>query len=535
MRFESRNDRPCDGTHGGTREVELMNRANRETPCSVLPTGPREVRGAAAVAAILLILASFVAAPSTAQTIRGTVVEDATGTPIDGALVTLLTEAGDSVSSVIADGGDFVLRAPRAGRYRLRAQRLGYVTTETRDIEIAPGVETNVRIAMGTEAVPLDPLHVESWTIPLHPQFADIQERMRQGFGRFITRDEIDAQPGARIVDLLKNIPGARVSRTRFGDPVVQFRARGTLLPLPSDETRVGAYIERNACPVKLYVDGVPWVRDHQVRSDTTRLGSAYGAMLNNEEFMDIHGGDVEVIEVYSGPASMPGIFGGSDAECGVVAVWLRRTHEQAVIRPGPRPGLLLGFPLPDPNVTVSFHRVSGRDSPGAGPGVEASARWRTLGNTSLGLFVRRSTHTLLAETTARLTSAASDTRYVLPAGSRGLTIWVAGVEPRIELPRFGRIRPALGARVQFAHRGFALQSTFEGNRDIPVTSAGWGAGVSAAVAFPLARRFTADVAIGRDWLSFGGYRELDRPWNPTSADWRAMGLRLGIEYGVTR
>jgi hypothetical protein len=157
------------------------------------------------------------------------------------------------------------------------------------------------------------------------------------------------------------------------------------------------------------------------------------------------------------------------------------------------------------------------------------------LGNTSLGLFVRRSTHTLLAETTARLTSAASDTRYVLPAGSRGLTIWVAGVEPRIELPRFGRIRPALGARVQFAHRGFALQSTFEGNRDIPVTSAGWGAGVSAAVAFPLARRFTADVAIGRDWLSFGGYRELDRPWNPTSADWRAMGLRLGIEYGVTR
>src|SRR5690606_40959846 len=96
-------------------------------------------------------------------------------------------------------------------RYRLRASRLGYQTTDTELIEVQDHLETVVTIVLGTEAVPLEPLRVEATRLPLHHQFADIEERMRLGGGRFITREEIDAQPNAKGTNLRRDIPGTRV------------------------------------------------------------------------------------------------------------------------------------------------------------------------------------------------------------------------------------------------------------------------------------------------------------------------------------
>src|SRR5690606_30891149 len=301
-------------------------------------------------------------------------------------------------------------------RYRLRASRLGYQTTDTELIEVQDHLETVVTIVLGTEAVPLEPLRVEATRLPLHHQFADIEERMRLGGVHFITREEIDAQPNAKVSDLLRNIPGARVSTTRFGDLVVQLRARGSMRELPSDETRVGAYRSANPCPAKLYVDGILWVKPHNVHlfeGDTSPTGVAASEMFKNEDFMRLHGGDVEVIEVYNGPASTPAIYSGSDAECGVVAVWLRRTHEQAVVNPRRRRPPAIGvLRAPDMQVAAVAYGLAGGNAPSAGYGVEAAAHWPAWGRIEVSLFLRRTSHALSAETTHTLTSTLSTTQY---------------------------------------------------------------------------------------------------------------------------
>lgn len=78
-----------------------------------------------AVACVLL------ADPLSAQIARGTVKQATAGLPISGALVELIAVdstpgTGARVASTLSDGnGDFTLRAPSPGRYRLGAKRIG--------------------------------------------------------------------------------------------------------------------------------------------------------------------------------------------------------------------------------------------------------------------------------------------------------------------------------------------------------------------------------------------------------------------------
>jgi hypothetical protein len=478
--------------------------------------------------------------PAASQIVRGTVVEDGADSLIDGVLVILLSAAGDSVASTVSVDGAFTLVAPRPGRYRLKAERLGYVAIESGTIEVQPGLETVVSLALGTQAVSLEPLRVVGRRMPLQAEFADIDERMRQGFGRFITRDEIDRQPGAKVPDLLRSVPGARVSATRFGDLVLQLRARGSLREVHDDGSRVGAYRFANGCPVKLYVDGIPWVRPQQVHPGDGVPQGLDGppgdAMHRNREFMEIHGDEIEVIEVYT-PASTPGIYGGSDAECGVVAVWRRRTYEQVLFHPFRRlPPVGSDVRVPDVELVVSAYHITGPHAPGTGAAIGAGVYWTTLlDRVGVGLFLRLSMHQLSGWNTDELTETLSTTQYVLPPGRRGLALWVAGIEPQLELGYVGRVRLALGGRVQGAHRGFTLRSPNVGNRAVPVTSYGWGIGVTATAALPLTDGLTALGTMGRDWLFFAAYREIERPWNRTASTWRGAALHLGLQYDFKR
>lgn len=80
-----------------------------------------------------LLLAAFPAAifawvPSApAQTVRGTLLEEGTGNPVPGAFVVLEDSTGEVVStSLTGPPGTWLVRAPVAGRYRVRADRIGY-------------------------------------------------------------------------------------------------------------------------------------------------------------------------------------------------------------------------------------------------------------------------------------------------------------------------------------------------------------------------------------------------------------------------
>ena len=77
---------------------------------------------------------------ASAQTIRGTLLDDKTERPIELASVLMRDSASMVVASATTDSaGNFVLRAPRAGTYTLLARRIGYRTDVSPELMLAAG------------------------------------------------------------------------------------------------------------------------------------------------------------------------------------------------------------------------------------------------------------------------------------------------------------------------------------------------------------------------------------------------------------
>ncbi|HEU4564067.1 MAG TPA: carboxypeptidase-like regulatory domain-containing protein [Gemmatimonadaceae bacterium] len=89
-----------------------------------------------------------------AQTVRGTLVDDATGRALGGAIVALLDEKGTTLRRTFTDDdGAFALSAAGAGRYTLRAQRIGFRSTTTPPFDLGAGERKEMRVVAA--AVPV--------------------------------------------------------------------------------------------------------------------------------------------------------------------------------------------------------------------------------------------------------------------------------------------------------------------------------------------------------------------------------------------
>lgn len=110
----------------------------------IIEPGPLRVslRGLLRVAGPLLAaaLAFLPAAPLAAQAVRGRVVEQGSEYPVRGAFITMLGEDGGRQGAALTDSlGNFFIRAPGAGRFTLRAHRIGHQTTITPLLELEEG------------------------------------------------------------------------------------------------------------------------------------------------------------------------------------------------------------------------------------------------------------------------------------------------------------------------------------------------------------------------------------------------------------
>lgn len=113
---------------------------------------------------ILTFSALFIvgtAAPLAGQTIRGVLVDETNGTPIEGAFVLLITEEGTEARRALTVArGRFQLIAPRPGRYTLRADRIGYLSRESAPLELESGQELEYRMEVAVEAIQLEAINV---------------------------------------------------------------------------------------------------------------------------------------------------------------------------------------------------------------------------------------------------------------------------------------------------------------------------------------------------------------------------------------
>jgi hypothetical protein len=225
-----------------------------------------------------------VTASSEAQAPRALfgLVKDSLGRAVPGAEV---RARGNVVVAFSDDSGRFHVAQMPAGARGVFVRRLGFAPTRA-SITQSNGDTDSITVTLVAVATSLPSVvALEQHDSLSKVVLAEFWARRAKGFGRFITRDDIEARGGIHFVDLLRSAPGVMIQNYR-GRPEVRF-SRSVI----------------RDCPPQYWLDGIPLER-----------GSA------DEFYPD----NVEAIELYSGPATTPPQYTTRSMTCGTIIIWSR-------------------------------------------------------------------------------------------------------------------------------------------------------------------------------------------------------------------
>jgi len=202
---------------------------------------------------VLVCLAILPVAPlvsSGAQNVRGLVTEQATGTPLAGVLLTLSRD--DSAAAAVAttltnERGEYTLRAPQPGRYRLGAKRIGVRRFESEVIELVASqdVERNVELEALAFKLPTVTVHSQPLCVRRADQagrIASLWEEVRTALTatQVSLRDRLVRARVVRYVHVLnaQNLQVEAQRSVRQTDGVVE----RPFVSLPGDALSRGGY-----------------------------------------------------------------------------------------------------------------------------------------------------------------------------------------------------------------------------------------------------------------------------------------------------
>jgi TonB family protein len=251
------------------------------------------LRARALLAAVLLSVVPSARALGQADTLGavGGVIRGPGGTLIVGAevVVTPLRDAGAPPTTVFSrrlfsdEEGRFRVTGMPAGRVMVAVRRIGYRPT-TRELVVPSGEA----VALALEPVPqaLSTVVVRDRRVKYTGWAARFYERRDRGFGRFITKEDLDRRNAIRTTDVLRSVPGIQVVSTPTGNLLRVRSAR---------------------CSPFIWLDGTP----------------ASAGYLDVDAFPP---NTLEGIEVYSGVGTVPVELRGPRGEegCGVIVLWTR-------------------------------------------------------------------------------------------------------------------------------------------------------------------------------------------------------------------
>ena len=229
-------------------------------------------------------------------TIRGRVIDETTEQGIASVLVEFLdVNRRVRTSAVTDEDGAFLLARTPRGSFRLRVSRLGYARAVTPWWEVESGEALSVIVRMHPDVVLMAPLEITASARSASPVMANFYHRLERGLGGvYITRADIEQRNAGQVTDLLRTVPGVRLS-----DGIVHM-ARA----LPG----VGG--GPNGCPIQIWVDGILATRGRNSSVSLDWLATP---------------GTLEGIEVHRGLSTVPPEFLTPEARCGVIALWTRR------------------------------------------------------------------------------------------------------------------------------------------------------------------------------------------------------------------
>src|SRR3972149_6288861 len=223
-------------------------------------------------------------------TVNGTVTDKKSRTPLPGITITV---QGNDAMGFSDELGEYSLELPE-GAYTIRAELLGYKTSEAKGVVVIGGEENKVNFAMQEiEAIKGEEVVVtgDRMTIPLSRATASVS---------IVGEKEFKFTAGADDAGvLLKNTPGVQMESIGGAGSKKIIKIRGQGSPINNNR-------------VLLLIDGVP--------NQSPRVGTA--------EISDIPVESIEKIEVLKGAASA--IYGGA-AQAGVINVITKRGRKDPV------------------------------------------------------------------------------------------------------------------------------------------------------------------------------------------------------------
>jgi len=116
-------------------------------------------------ACMIMVLVLGTADLLSAQAVRGRLLDASSAEPVAGALIILLDADGTEVTSTVTSArGTYHLRAPGAGLFRLRAERIGFQSSVSSDITLLANETVTEELLASSSAIVLPVLSVESET-----------------------------------------------------------------------------------------------------------------------------------------------------------------------------------------------------------------------------------------------------------------------------------------------------------------------------------------------------------------------------------
>lgn len=231
------------------------------------------------------IIATAVAQPASAQprhgALGGTLRSEDTHAPVPNAIIEIASLRLRTMSDSL-------------GRYQLPGLAPGEVRVELRALGFHPVVavvliriDTLSRLDLAMRPTPMPVVDVAERVTVLrgNERLRGFHDRRAAGFGRFLTREDIERRNVTDTKELLRGMPGVRLVGNRIQ------MASGMSAP---------------RCMVQYFLDAV-------------HIAGAPIDFLSQFRPRDIEG-----LEVYRGPAETPAEFSRGGASCGVIVIWSR-------------------------------------------------------------------------------------------------------------------------------------------------------------------------------------------------------------------
>jgi hypothetical protein len=255
----------------------------------------------------LVVPGGVAAAQSRFASLRGNVLADSSNLPLRGAQVSIprlgKTASTDSL-------GGFLLVGIEAGQEIVMVRRIGFKSVASQ-LRFAAGDTLEVDILMLPTVQRLAEVQVKGKSRPA--KFSDFDRRRAEGFGHFITEEQLANQQNRLLSEVVNTFPGQQIYRSNNSTAAWVASARGQQSIMGTfklDRSDVARGAPNNQCYAAVFLDG------------TSVFTGRRGELLF--DINSVPTAQIAGIEYYGGSSSMPPEFNVGGNTCGVLVIWTK-------------------------------------------------------------------------------------------------------------------------------------------------------------------------------------------------------------------